>query len=91
MDHGKFGVGEFDRLMRSTLAWIKNLLYRWFDSAPDHQETPKPPSGGFFMAVCFGSLAALPSNAMSVFPTNHYQVSSFETLIVQTVTQRLPS
>jgi hypothetical protein len=21
----------------------------WFDSAPGHQETPKPPSGGFFI------------------------------------------
>jgi hypothetical protein len=24
-------------------------LCRWFDSAPGHQETPKPPSGGFFI------------------------------------------
>ena len=23
-----------------------------FDSAPDHQETPKPPSGGFFIGGC---------------------------------------
>jgi glycerol uptake facilitator-like aquaporin len=24
-------------------------LCRWFDSAPGHQESPKPPSGGFFI------------------------------------------
>ncbi len=23
----------------------------WFDSAPGHQETPKPPAGGFLLGV----------------------------------------
>ena len=27
------------------------------DSAPGHQETTKPPSAGFSLSVCFGSLA----------------------------------
>ena len=27
-------------------------MYRWFDSTPGHQESPKPTSGGFFIPLC---------------------------------------
>ena len=30
-----------------------DLLRVWFDSAPGHQETPKPPSGGFLLLFCY--------------------------------------
>ena len=36
----------------------------WFDSAPGHQETPKPPSGGFF----FYGLAGLASISLGYPP-----------------------
>ena len=40
---GALAQGYFNNLSALKI----KFLCRWFDSAPGHQETPKPPSGGF--------------------------------------------
>ena len=56
----------------------------WFDSAPGHQETPKPPSGGFFICGLAG-LGAIslgyPHQELSFKRTNQLSIPALVNVV----------